>query len=84
LIRSVLDNGALMSDVWFQATLLDAYFGFLTFYVGVAWKEQTLMRRLFWFVLIMLLGNMAMSAYVIFQFILLPSGSRPQEILNRR
>ncbi|HQX50255.1 MAG TPA: hypothetical protein PLR25_10115 [Planctomycetaceae bacterium] len=42
------------------------------------------MRRLFWFALIMLLGNMAMSVYVIFQLILLPPGSRPQEILNRR
>jgi len=84
LVRSVLDNGDLMSDVWFQATLLDAYLGFLTFYVWVAWKEQTLLRRLIWFVLIMSLGNIAMSAYVILQLILLPPGSHAQEILTRR
>lgn len=26
---------------WFLATLSDAYFGFLTFYLWVAWKEPT-------------------------------------------
>jgi len=83
-VRSVFNNGHLMSDVWFQATLLDAYFGFLTFYVWVAWKERTLLRRLIWFVLIMALGNLAMSAYVILQLVRLPPGSRPQEILIQR
>ncbi|TWT51679.1 hypothetical protein [Allorhodopirellula solitaria] len=42
LVRSVLDNGSLLQDVWFQATLVDAYLGFLTFYIWVAWKERFL------------------------------------------
>jgi len=70
--------------VWFQATLLDAYFGFLTFYVRVARKERTLLRPLIWFVLIMALGNLAMSACVILQLIRLPPASRPPEILTQR
>ena len=84
MVRHVFDNGPLMSDVWFQATLLDAYFGFLTFYVWVAWKERTLAGRIFWFVLIMALGNMAMSAYVILQLVRLPAESRPHDILVNR
>ena len=50
---------------WTIATLMDAYFGFVTFYVWVFWKEQRALPRLLWFVGIMLLGNMAMSAYVL-------------------
>ncbi len=62
LDRSVFDVGPqLTSDPWFHATLADAYFGFLTFYVWVAYQESGLWRKLPWFVLIMTLGNIAMS-----------------------
>jgi hypothetical protein len=52
---------------WTIATLMDAYFGFLTFYVWVFYKETRSLPRLLWFAAIMLLGNMAMSAYVLLQ-----------------
>ena len=65
--RSVFDNADLMSDVWFQVTLLDAYCGFLIFYLWVAWREKTLLGRSIWFVLIMCFGNMATAAYVLLQ-----------------
>lgn len=68
LDRSLLDVGPeLTADPWFQATLVDAYFGFLTFYIWVAYKERKLGRRIVWFVLIMTLGNIAMSIYVLIQ-----------------
>lgn len=68
LDRSVFDVGSqLTSDPWFQATLADAYFGFLTFYLWVAYKEVGIWRRVLWFVLIMTLGNIAMSIYVLIQ-----------------
>lgn len=50
---------------WTIATLMDAYYGFMTFYVWVFWKEQRWMPRLLWFIAIMALGNMAISAYVL-------------------
>jgi Protein of unknown function (DUF1475) len=50
---------------WTIATLLDAYYGFVTFYVWVWFKEKHFAARAIWFVLIMALGNMAMSAYVL-------------------
>lgn len=70
LDRSILNVGPqLTSDPWFHATLADAYFGFLTFFVWVAYKEQGAFRKLLWFVLIMTLGNIAMSAYVLIQLV---------------
>lgn len=50
---------------WSIATLIDAYYGFLTFYVWVWFKEPVAAARALWFVAIMTLGNMAMSAYVL-------------------
>ena len=50
---------------WTIATLMDAYYGFITFYVWVCFKEQTHTARAIWFVAIMALGNMAMSVYVL-------------------
>lgn len=70
LDRSILDVGpALMSDPWFHATLADAYFGFLTFYAWVFYKEPGVWRKLIWFLLIMTLGNIAMSVYVLIQLV---------------
>ena len=48
---------------WFIATLFDTYWGFITFFVWVCYKQTTLLARLAWFVAIMVLGNIAMSAY---------------------
>ncbi len=50
---------------WFQVTLLDAYFAFLTFFVWVAWKEKRTAARVLWAVAIALWGNFAMAAYLL-------------------
>jgi hypothetical protein len=52
---------------WFQVTLFDAYFAFLTFYVWVAWKEQSLAARVLWFITVMLWGNFAMATYMLIE-----------------
>ena len=65
LDRSILEAGPLLDDSWFRATLADAYFGFLTFYCWVAYREIGLHRKLIWFVLIMALGNIAMAVYML-------------------
>lgn len=66
LDRSLWDVGPpLTSDPWFHATLADAYFGFLIFYVWVFFQEKKASRKAIWFVLIMCLGNIAMSVYVL-------------------
>jgi hypothetical protein len=52
-------------NLWTIATLIDAYYGFITFYVWVLWKETRALPRALWFLAIMLLGNIAMSIYVL-------------------
>ncbi len=85
LDRSILDVGSqLTSDPWFLATLADAYFGFLTFYVWVAYMENGLPKRLLWFVLIMLLGNIAMASYMLWHLYRLDRNVGAVDILNRR
>ena len=84
LDRSILNVGPqLMSDPWFQATLADAYFGFLTFFAWVAYKEPGIWRKLIWFVLIMTLGNIAMSAYVLIQLVRVDRTKGIESILLR-
>lgn len=69
---------------WAVATLWDAYFGFLTFYVWVAWRETRNSLRIVWFILIMALGNIAMSLYVLIQLIRLKPDQSPALLLATR
>jgi len=52
---------------WAVATLFDAYFGFITFYTWVFYKESGWGPRIVWFLAIMGLGNIAMSSYLLIQ-----------------
>ena len=63
---------------WAMATLYDAYFGFLTFFCWLAWRERSLGVKLVWFVLIMALGNIAMSSYVLVQLF----GLKPEDSVS--
>ena len=69
---------------WTIATLMDAYFGFVTFYVWVLFKEPRWFSRVTWFIGIMLLGNMAMSAYVLVQLARLSPDQDAAAILTAR
>jgi Protein of unknown function (DUF1475) len=85
--QPVLRWGGLTSGpdrYWTIATLMDAYFGFLTFYVWVFFKESRHLPRIAWFVAIMILGNMAMSAYVLLQLVRLRPDQEVSTILSAR
>jgi Protein of unknown function (DUF1475) len=71
-------------NLWTIATLIDAYYGFLTFYVWVLWKESRALPRVGWFIGIMLLGNIAMSAYVLRQLARLAPGDSMATLLAAR
>ena len=59
--------GSFAASPWAMATLYDAYAGFITFFCWLAWRERSLGVKIVWFVLIMALGNIAMSLYVLIQ-----------------
>ena len=69
---------------WFIATLFDAYWGFITFYVWVAYKQTTLLARIAWFIAIMLLGNIAMAAYCLSELFHVPLNTKLSAILSVR
>lgn len=68
---------------WTIATLCDAYAGFITFFVWVWYRERSGLIRGLWFVAIMLLGNMAMSLYVLIALARLPAGAPLESLLLR-
>ncbi len=73
----------LWSDAWFRATLADAYFGFLTFYCWVAYREDGWIGRIVWLLAILYLGNIAMSVYVLACLWGLPAGAPLWQVLLR-
>jgi len=60
-------RAAFNAQPWAIATLFDAYCGFITFFVWVACRERGAGIKILWLVLILLLGNIAMSLYVLLQ-----------------
>jgi hypothetical protein len=71
------------ANPWAVATLYDAYFGFITFWIWVAFKERRIAARIAWLVAILALGNIAMSLYVLIQLFRLKPGQPVQAILVR-
>jgi hypothetical protein len=68
---------------WFIATLFDTYFGFLTFYLWLAYRERAPLARIAWLIAILLLGNIAMSAYMLQLLWRLPANAGMAQVLLR-
>ena len=75
---------AVVTHPWFIATLFDCYFGFLTFYAWVFYKETGWLARLGWLIAILLLGNIAMSIYMLITLFKLPADARIAQVLIRQ
>ncbi len=72
------------ANPWAVATLYDAYCGFLTFWVWVAYKERSSWTRALWFLLVMGLGNLAMSIYMLNELWKLKPDEPAWAVLQRR
>ena len=75
---------AVVTHPWFIATMFDTYWGFLTFYCWVCYKELSWTKRIVWLVAILLLGNIAMSAYVLNKLFRLPADADVKDLLTAR
>lgn len=75
---------AVATHPWFIATLFDAYWGFMTFYVWVFYKQVSPVARGAWFLAIMALGNIAMSSYCLSELFSIQKGQGLPEILTSR
>jgi hypothetical protein len=69
---------------WTIATVMDAYCGFLTFYVWVLYKEMRTLPRILWFVGVMAFGNIAVSLYVLIQLARLKPEGSVTDLLSTR
>lgn len=82
---SILEVGDLIGhDTWFQATLTDAYLGFLSFYCWIFHLERSRVSRLLWLIALLLLGNIAMATYALNRLLRLPADAPVRDILLRR
>lgn len=77
-------RSATFREPWVIATLFDAYWAFITFFVWVAWKEGTLAARVLWFVSVVLLGNIAMAIYMLRELFAVPANAPLADVFARR
>lgn len=74
----------LIQEPWMVATLFDAYFGFLTFFLWVNFKEASRVRKILWFIGIMALGNIAMAIYALWEIRRLKDNFTAQRLLTEK
>jgi predicted permease len=74
---------AVVLHPWFIATLFDTYFGFLTFWLWLAYRETSWLARILWLIAILLLGNIAMSLYMLLLVWRLPVNASMRDVLLR-
>lgn len=77
-------RGPVIRDPWVIATLFDAYFAFLAFFVWVAWKERSAAARVLWFTALMLLGNLAIAAYMLRELLSVDADGKLGDVFSRR
>jgi Protein of unknown function (DUF1475) len=70
-------------DRWGLATLFDAYFGFLWFWLWVSYKEASIWKSLLALIALLALGNFAIAGYVMLQLWKLPKGAPLHQLLLR-
>jgi len=76
--------GSFAASPWAMAALYDAYAGFISFFCWLAWRERSLGLKIAWFILIMALGNIAMSLYVLIQLFALKAEQSPSALFQQK
>ncbi len=69
---------------WFIATLADVYWGFLIFWLWIAYRETSWLARGLWLVGMLGLGNITAALYGFIQVCSVPLGASIDDVLLRR
>lgn len=72
---------AMVADVWFQASLVDAYLCFFMLWVWIAYCVRNWLSAAIWFVLVMSLGSMAIALYAFWRLVRAPANASVREAL---
>jgi hypothetical protein len=75
---------AVATHPWFIATMFDAYWGFITFFVWVCYKQVSWTARIAWLLAILALGNIAMASYCLSELALSPRDGKMGDVLAVR
>ena len=73
-----------LNEPWFKTTLVDFYFNITIISAWMIYKENNLLRSLWWIVSFILLGSIATAFYVFLQLNGLHQGQTIEDILCRR
>lgn len=72
------------NDPWFIATLFDAYAGFLTFFAWLCYRDKGgIFKKVLCLIAILLLGNIAMSFYMLILLFSLPGSATLRDVWQR-
>lgn len=82
-MQDLFEHPGAGNNPWFIATLFDAYFGFLWFWLWIASRERSAIARIAWLPLVLLLGNIAMAGYMLKVLWGLPPGATARDVLLR-
>lgn len=83
-IADLLAHPEAGNNPWLVATLFDANFGFLWFWLWAAYKQTSWLARIAWLLAFLALGNMAMGAFMLVQLARLPKDATMHDLLLRR
>ncbi len=72
------------SDVWFIATVYDAYFAIIAFGLWVWARERRWVSRIVWFLLIVVWGNVTMALYMLILLFRLPTTATVEDVFFKR
>ncbi len=69
---------------WMKATLWDFYANVLCIYIWVVYKEHSVLSKILWLILLVCLGSIATSGYILIQLFKLQPGEPLKNILLKR
>jgi len=75
---------AVLNEPWFKTTLVDFYFNITIISAWVVYKENNLLRSVWWIVSFILLGSIATAFYIFLQLNGLRKGKTIENILSQR
>lgn len=69
---------------WMRATLWDFYANVMVIYIWVAYKEKSNFFKILWLVLLVCLGSIASSGYILIQLFKMKDGDSLKDLFTKQ
>lgn len=85
LESNLADNWEFLGSIpWMRATLYDFYANVLLIFIWICYKEKFLILKILWLTLLVCLGSIATSAYVLIQLFKLKKGDGLRQLFTQQ